>query len=66
MWVSKKEFNKLKARVSALEGSAGEDEQDITTCTCGTQMIETTTFGTGKQWTCTKCGMKRDMGIEYR
>ncbi len=72
MWISKKEFDKLKARVEQLEdaasggGQAVDDEPDITTCTCGTPMIETTTFGTNKQYTCTKCGMKRDMGIEYR
>ena len=65
MWISRKEFNKLKARLSALEGVADKDEQD-TVCDCGTDMIETTTFGTGKQYTCTKCGLKRGMGIEYR
>ena len=67
MWVSKKEFDKLKSRVDALEGNEGDipEEYDEHTC-CGTPMIETTVFGSNKQYACIKCGLKRDMGIEYR
>ncbi len=68
MWISKKEFLALKARVETLEGTdAGIPEEDDEHTCCGTSMIETTVFGMhGRQYTCTKCGMKRDMGIEYR
>ena len=68
MWVSKKEFDKLKSRVDALEGNGGdipEEDDDEHTC-CGTPMVETTVFGSNKQYACTKCGLKRDMGVEYR
>jgi hypothetical protein len=65
MFVSKKEFDKLMARVEALESGPDNEEIEIL-CDCGTEMVETTTFGTDRQYTCTKCGLKRRMGIEYR
>ena len=69
MWVNKKEFMALKERVEALEQEAKccmEDEEEDEHVCCGTPMVETTVFGSNKQFACTKCGMKRDMGIEYR